>query len=83
MEARESRTGRWVSATRVAERLGVDRRTVARWCAKGDIPATRIGPRGQFRINRDWFEATIRARDEAGEKARDIHAQVQPIRRAR
>jgi excisionase family DNA binding protein len=86
----------WVSTSRVADVIGVDRRTVARWADKGDVPAWRVG-KGHHRIQRAWFDtvrAAMGASSHAGAKAltvarpesspgshRSLHAAVQPVRR--
>jgi len=36
---------RWATVSEAAKRAGVSDRTIRRWIHKGDLPATRVGPR--------------------------------------
>lgn len=45
---------RWVSVAKYAHAAGVDKKTVRRWIAAGDLDAVRNGSRGHYRI--PWRE---------------------------
>lgn len=67
-----------VSTTRVAEVLGVSRRTVSRWCKAKDHPieATRLHERAPYRVDRAWYEREA-------DRTVSVSRVVQPIRRHR
>ncbi len=47
-----------LSADEAAERLGVDRATVWRWCREGRIPCLKIGR--LWRVSRESLEALLK-----------------------
>ena len=47
-----------LSADEAAERLGVDRATVWRWCGEGRIPCLKIGR--LWRVRRESLEALLK-----------------------
>jgi excisionase family DNA binding protein len=49
-----------MSGTEAARLLGVDRRTVIKWCESGDLQAVRIGEGGHWRLIRSGVERIIR-----------------------
>lgn len=48
----------WMTTGQVANRLGVDDRTIRRRCDAGEIPAARIGD-GHWRIRSEWVESAV------------------------
>jgi excisionase family DNA binding protein len=49
-----------MSTTEAARLLGVDRRTVIKWCEAGDLQAVRIGEGGHWRLIRSGVERIVR-----------------------
>jgi excisionase family DNA binding protein len=49
-----------MSTTEASRLLGVDRRTVIKWCEAGDLQAVRIGEGGHWRLIRSGVERIIR-----------------------
>jgi excisionase family DNA binding protein len=49
-----------MSTTEAARLLGVDRRTVIKWCESGDLPSVRLGETGHWRLIRAGVERVVR-----------------------
>lgn len=49
----------YMSAPEVAELLGVNRKTVTRWCESGELSAWRFGDRGRWKIRKEHVQKLI------------------------
>jgi excisionase family DNA binding protein len=49
-----------MTTTEASRLLGVDRRTVVKWCESGDLPSLRLGQTGHWRLIRSGVERLVR-----------------------
>lgn len=49
-----------MTTTEASRLLGVDRRTVVKWCEQGSLPSVRLGEGGHWRLIRSGVERIVR-----------------------